>query len=480
MESLTTFDWASVSTEAVLVLFSAAVLALSVLISKRAERLVSLTAMAGFIAALAVEVCFGSGAASFGGMLGASSNFGLFVLACSLLTALMSFSYFSKGEKGRSEFIAILMICAAALMLFVRSENLMFSFVSLECATICLYGMAAWSRGRASSIEGAAKYVVAGGVSGAMFLMGTALIYGASLSTGRPLLEFSNFSHGLINPMFVAGLVLVCGGVLFKISAFPFQFWSPDVYQGSPTPVSAFFAVASKGAGIVFLGKICMSLDFASMGLAAAQDKAVLAVSAIAAMTIIVGNLGGITQTNVKRLLAFSGIANAGYMLVLVAAVLKYSGAGQFFEPAVYFYLAAYMFANYGLFFVVNGFKGSDDYDQSMSDYRGLVRKSPVMASTLIINLSSLAGIPPTAGFFGKVLVIILAWYAQMYWLIAVMLAGSAVSIYYYFSWMRATLDIADGGEREIGDNVALAPTMVALSAATLLFGFSILYFIGL
>ncbi len=208
-------------------------------------------------------------------------------------------------------------------------------------------------------------------------------------------------------------------------------------------------------------------------------DKAVFTISVISALTIIVGNLGGITQVNVKRLIGFSGIANAGYLLVAVAALIK-TGLIPFFELTLYFYLAAYMFANYGLFFVVNQFQGEDDSGQTFADYRGMVRKSSLLESSLVINLASLAGIPPTAGFFGKLLILIMAWYAQLYWLMAIMIFGSVVSIYYYFGWMRASLDFADGGERPLRENGALAPTLYALSASTLFFGVIVFFVVEL
>ena len=129
------------------------------------------------------------------------------------------------------------------------------------------------------------------------------------------------------------------------------------------------------------------------------------------------------------------------------------------------------MFANYGIFFVINQFEGEDDSPLEFSDFRGLIRKNPVADSTLIISLASLAGIPPTAGFFGKLLILILAWYAQLYVLMGVMIAGSAVSIFYYFSWMRASIDVGAGDERRLRDSAAMLPTMIALSAATLVFG---------
>ncbi|MBQ6534058.1 MAG: hypothetical protein IJI37_02720, partial [Opitutales bacterium] len=413
MENITSFEWRAVSSEAALAVFAALTFLLCAALPARMSKAVSCFAMIGLAAALAVEIFSPAPALSFCGMLGGKSTYGVFALACALLTSLMAFGYFRKGARGGNEFLALVMVCAASLMLFVRAENLMLSFVALESATVCLYILAAWSRAEAASVEASIKYIVVGGVSGAAMLLGIAFIYGASLATGRELLCFSNFSEGLLNPMFRAGIVLVAGSALFKIAAFPFQFWSPDVYQGAPTPVSAFLAVASKAAGAVFLGKICLSCDFAAMGLGEIQDKAAFAVSVVAAATIIVGNLGGLTQVSAKRLVAFSGIANAGYILVLFAALLKYRGMVGFFEPVLYFYLAAYMFATYGIFFVVNGFEGMDDASQTFADYRGLTRKNPVLGGSLIVNLASLAGIPPTAGFFGKLLILIFAWYAQ-------------------------------------------------------------------
>ncbi len=476
MENIVSFDWSAISTEASLAVFATFTLVASVALPKSASKWVSAFAIFAIAVALIIEVFSTAPSFSFGGMLGGKSTFGVFVLACALLSSLMSLAYFKKGGEDKNEFFAVIMICAAALSLFVRSNNLMFAFVALECATICLYALTAWSKHSTASIESAAKYVVIGGVNGAMMLMGIAFIYGAQLATSKELLCFENFTVGLTNPMFITGIAFVVGATLFKIAAFPFQFWAPDVYQGAPTPVSAFFAVASKAAGIVFLGKICMAVDFAAIGLEAYQDKAVLAMSVIAAATIIVGNLGGITQINAKRLTAFSGISNAGYLLVLIVALLKYKGISGFFESTLYFYLAAYMFANYGIFFAIESFKGNEDYDQSISDYRGTLRKNPIIGGSLTLSLASLAGIPPTAGFFGKVLILILAWYAQIYWLMAVMIAGSVVSIYYYFGWIRATLETPDGNERELKPLPSLYPTIVALAVSTLALGIAVLY----
>ncbi len=478
MENLATFNWSGVLPEGVLAGFAVATIAFAAFSgSDRSGRWVSLFALLGMVAALVIEMYF---PLEQQGEFAVDAPFGIFALSCALLSALMVFVYSAKGAGNRNELFALIMLCAASLTLFVRSDNLMFAFVALECATVCLYTMSAWSRSVPSSLEAAAKYLVVSGVSGAIFLLGIAFIYGAGVSSGRDLLLFENFSSGLSNTLFCIGLVLMVSGVLFKLAAFPFQFWAPDVYQGSPTPISAFFAVASKGAGIVFLMKVCLALDFASMGAAQLRSDAVLLVSVVSALTILVGNLGGITQINVKRLTAFSGIANAGYLLVLVAAVLKYRPDAEFLSSVLYFYLAAYLLANYGLFFVVNQFEGIDDSAQTFSDYRGLSKNSAVLESSLIVNLASLAGIPPTAGFFGKLLILIVAWYAQLYWLMAVMIFGSVVSIYYYFGWMRASLDSRSGaaeGGRKLVNTSALYPTVIVLTAASLFFGVFFFFF---
>ncbi len=469
METITTFNWNAVIGEGVLFAFAVITLLADALLGKPLSKRIFPLALIGLFVALAAESwgVYSEGGA-FGDILSQSHSFGIFAVICAILTALMALQYYAKGGGNINEFLSMLMICTAGLMLFVRSRDLMFSFVALETATICLYAMSAWSRKSASSLEAGARYLISGGVSGAIILMGIALIYGAGLPANSDLLNFSNVSFGLDNGLFMSGLMFVVCGLLFKISAFPFQFWSPDVYQGSPTPVSAFFAVASKGAGIAFLLTLCASFDF-SKDLAHIHDKLVSTFSVVAACTILVGNLGGITQIRTKRLMAFSGIANAGYLLVLVAAALKV-GPSVGLEDVLYFYLLAYMFANYGVFFVVNRFGEIDDAEQSLADYRGLKLRSPIALGTLIVNLASLSGIPPTAGFFGKLLILIAAWAAGLYWLVGVMIIGSVMSIYYYFGWMRAALEPAEGEERQLIETPSMSATMVALSVATVVF----------
>ena len=465
------YGWNEVATEAVLAVTAVAIVALAAVVPQQARKWLSVLGFAGLLGALLVEVFYVPESADtlFAGLLSKDSSFSAFAIACAMLSTLMGVAYFSKGGKNRSEFLAVLIICTMGMILFVRSNNLMVAFVALECVTLCLYVMAAWAHNKSASLEAGVKYLVISGVSGATLLLGIAFVYGAGLATHIDLLNFANFSAGLYSPVFRIGMVLIAAGLLFKIAAVPFQFWTPDVYQGAPTPVTAFFAVASKAAGIIFLSRMCIALG--PMG-----DRAELAFSVIAALTILVGNLGAVTQVNVKRLMGFSSIANAGYLLVLIIAMMKLRNVDEFYF-AVYFYIVAYMLATYAIFFVVNQFEGYDDYDQSISDYRGLSRKSATMTGSLVVNLASLAGIPPTAGFFGKLLILIFAWAAQMYWLMGIMIFGSVVSIYYYFAWMRAAFDTPSGTEKEIQPSISLLPTMVALSILTLVFSGVLLKF---
>jgi len=466
METLASFNWYQITGEGILFI-SALVLILGEVFLKKPQsaKLLIFALIAMFVALAGETWSMYSQYGTTTSIISSDTTFGIFVIICAILTALLSVQYHSKGGKSLGEYLAVLMISAASLSIFVRANNLMLAFVALESATVAFYAMSAWNRDNAPSLEAGVKYLVAAGASGAIFLMAIAFIYGAGLSTSADYLNIANFADGVSNKLFLVGLLFLACGVFFKISAFPFQFWSPDVYQGSPTPTSAFLAVASKGAGVVFLIKICAVLSSAPNEIV---EKAVLFLGVVAALTIIVGNLSGISELKTKRLMAFSGISNAGYLLVLATATLKLGSDNA--EGIVYFYLLAYMFATYGVFFVVNRFSNIDDSQQNFSDYRGMRLRSPLSLTTLIVGLSSLAGIPPTAGFFGKLLILFFAWNAQLYWLVGVMIAGSTISIYYYFGWIRAAIAPAEGSEIPLTEASSTSATMIALTVATLLF----------
>ena len=229
----TAADWFSVSTEIALVCTAAVLLLLKVLLPARAEKALNIIAVVALCLMMAFPLSGLSAerGASFFNMLFLLPSFELFGLACAIFTSLMAFRYFSKDKSlARTEFFCVLMVCTASMMIFARSINLFLTFVSLECMTICMYILAAWSRRSAPSLEASVKFLIVGGVSGALFLMGLALIYGAGLSSGVDFSYYSNFAEGLNSSrLFCFGLVFVFAGLLFKIGALPFRFWMPGV-----------------------------------------------------------------------------------------------------------------------------------------------------------------------------------------------------------------------------------------------------------
>jgi NADH-quinone oxidoreductase subunit N len=317
-----------------------------------------------------------------------------------------------------------------------------------------------------------------GALSSALLLFGIVLLYGVAGSPGlagrtSEAMQFAGLAGFLgANPhnfMAAAGIVLVLSGLAFKIGAFPFQIWVPDVYQGAPTPVTAFLAVASKAAGFVVL-MVLVRQVFAPYAWLVGP-----VLTFMAAATIIFGNLAALKQHNVKRLIGLSGVSHAGFMLMAVASAGEAPGA----LGAVYFYLVAYLIASFAVFGVMTVLAGPDDSNQELSDYSGLAKHSPFLAGVLACGLGSLAGIPPFVGFIGKLFVFVAAFKARHFGLLAVAIAGVVVSIYYYFGWIRAAYfgdepAITPEISRRVaaGSGTLLRVTLAVLAAATVILGF--------
>ena len=223
------------------------------------------------------------------------------------------------------------------------------------------------------------------------------------------------------------GALLVVAGLCFKIGAVPFQIWVPDVYQGAPTPVTAYLAVASKAAGFIVLMQLVTGPFLGLSGIL------IPFLSFIAAATILFGNIAAVTQRNVKRLMGLSGIAHAGYLLVGVVACFHVPWAIY----AVIFYLVTYLLASFAVFGVMGIVAGSDDADQEFEDYANFSKKRPFLGGVLVVGLGSLAGIPPLGGFIGKLFIFVAAYQAGLYGLLGISIVGVAISIYYYFGWIR-------------------------------------------
>jgi NADH-quinone oxidoreductase subunit N len=329
-------------------------------------------------------------------------------------------------------------------------------FVSLELITVTFYVLTSFQRARLTSLEAGVKYLVIGALSTGFTVFGIALVYGISRKLDFPGLAAvaSQFSD---NRIFLLGLLLVMVGLGFKIAAFPFQVWAPDVYQGAPSPTTAFLAVGSKAAGFVLLLRV---LFIAVPPITAQWSKLLIVISAI---TILYGNLCAIPQRNLKRLFGYSSIAHAGYMLLGIAAL---SAAGQ---SAVLYYLSGYLFTVLGAFTVIclvmTQVEGED-----ITALAGLNQRAPLLAATMTLAMVSLAGIPPLAGFFGKFLLLkaaIASGAAEpaYYWLVAVAIVGVIISLYYYFGVVRC---IFWGKESQSGPIHTSAPVRVCLYGCVL------------
>lgn len=411
---------------------------------------------------------------AFSGML-SLPNFTWFFCLCGLLSSIMACRYFSKKETfNAGEFYGILFAAVAALSLFTRSEHLMFTFISLEASAVCFYALVSWNRRDAASLESGMRYLILSGVSGAFFLLGIAFVYGASLQSGVDMLYYESFAKGVGLPLFVAGFAMCLAAVFFKLSAFPFHFWSPDVYQGAPTPASAFLAVASKAAAVLVCLFMLASLAYEGQNRVAGFEKIVLTLSVVAAAGIIVGNFGALSEKVAKRVIGFSGVSHAGYLMVLIVSAIVLLGENAnaaFVDVSVKLYLIAYLLAVYGIMFVQNFHSEAADERVKISDYAGLWKRRPLSAASLSVGLASLAGIPPTAGFFAKLFVLFLAFAAGLYWLMAVLILGSVASIYYYFNWIRSAFGDSGEGELKFESERASSAMVLAISMASLLLG---------
>jgi NADH-quinone oxidoreductase subunit N len=361
-----------------------------------------------------------------------------FFLLSALLVCVVAGVTLQREPVPKTEFYHLVIVVTAALMLLVQSNHFVMFFVALETVTVGFYILVSYFRTSASSLEAGLKYLILGALSSAILLFGIVLLYGVAGAPGAlpgsssgPMNFEALRAFLRANPdNFLAnvGAVLVLAGVAFKIGAVPFQIWIPDVYQGAPTPVTALLAVASKAAGFSVL------LTLALRVFDPLQEVVVPVLSAMAVATMLFGNLAALAQRNVKRLMGLSGVSHAGYLLIGVIAAYR----EPFAVGAVYFYLLVYLLASFAVFGVMAHVGGADDADQELEHYANLARERPFLGAVLAVGLGSLAGIPPLAGFLGKLLIFIVAFKVRLYGLLLVAIAGVVMSIYYYFGWLRA------------------------------------------
>ena len=423
------------------------------------------------------------GETTFGGLLRHSlpGQIGrVFFLLSSLLVSFLASVCLPRTRMPRTEFYHLILVVTAALMLLAQSNSFVMLFVALETVTVGFYILVSYFRDNPLTLEAGLKYLVLGALSSAIMLFGIVLLYGAvGRVTGADGAVHTGFEFGTVatflqnNPgnfLATAGALLVLSGVAFKIGAFPFQIWIPDVYQGAPTPVTAFLAVASKAAGFAVLLTLVRNVFPPLAGVL------VPVLSLLAAATILFGNLAVLTQRNTKRLMGLSGVSHAGYLLLGVGASFTVPWAAG----AVWFYLFTYLLAAMAVFGVMAYCAGADDTAQDLDAYERLAKDQPLLGAVLAVGVGSLAGIPPLAGFLGKLLIFIAAFEAHLYGLLAVAIIGVVVSIYYYFGWIKTAffVDWHPPGTTEPPAFSRSAPgwvgaaTLVLLTLATVLLGF--------
>jgi len=425
------------SPEAVVVLTALVVLSIG-LLARRPAAACGFTAALGILIAIGAVLLLPRNATLFGGMLvitPLNSLFKIICLALAFFTVL--FAQAARASRHPGEYLALVLLAAVGLMLLVGSEELLMIFIGLELLGLSLYVMAAFDKADVRSAEAGLKYFLFGSTSSAFTLFGISLLYGMTGTTGLAPIATKLASMSL-QPLLAVAIVMTLVGFAFKIAAAPFHLWAPDAYQGAPVPSAAFIASGSKVASFVVLGKIVL-VGFAPVHGSAAWHAMVAGwspiLAALAALSIVIGNLLALAQSNVRRLLAYSAVAHAGYTLIGFVA-----GDRDGFSAAL-FYITVYAVTLVGAFGVVGVVRretGGDDY----ANFSGLVSRSPLLAGCMAIFMLSLAGIPPLAGFFGKFYLFSAALHAGgnqgLLWLVALGLVGSFVSLYYYLLVLKA------------------------------------------
>lgn len=371
-----------------------------------------------------------------------------FFLVAAILVLVMQTEFADRIASGISEFYALVLFALAGMMFAASANNFVMLFVAIELITVTFYVLTSFQRGRQASLEAGVKYLILGALSSGFLVFGIALIYGTSGTMSFPeIAKGIEANHHLAHQgLFLLGIVFVMVALGFKIAAVPMQIWAPDVYQGAPAPITAFLAVGSKAAGVVLLLRVLLT---AVPDLAGHSAKLLMTVSGI---TILYGSLCAIPQRNIKRLLGYSSIASAGFLLLGLSA-LSLNGIS-----AILYYLGGYLFTVLAAFLVICiVMRYTATQDEDISVLAGLHQRSPLLATSLTLAMVSLAGVPPLAGFFGKFLLLKAVvesasnpdFHSAYYTLVAVGILGVVISLYYYFGvvkaifWSKAPADLS-------------------------------------
>ncbi|HLI69575.1 MAG TPA: NADH-quinone oxidoreductase subunit N [Ktedonobacteraceae bacterium] len=457
-----------------LALLAMVVVAVDLFVKRRvvtvAVALLGLAVPLAFVIAQAVSNQFNTPQFAFFGMFVVDRYalfFGVIFLIIAAVLILASYSYINKYVRAEGEFYALLLFSTTGMMFMASTNELISIYISLELASIPLYVMAGLLRSDEYSAEAAVKYVLLGALSSAILLYGFALLYGLTGTTDLGGIATS-IKHGVQDGNI---MVLVAGGLAlagfgFKISAVPFHMWAPDIYQGAPTPATAFFSVGSKAAGFAALIRVFMNGGLWQVNL----HSMIFIISVVAILSMVLGNLVAAVQSNVKRMMAYSSIAQAGYILVGFAA--SFAGQNPSGNSSALFYILVYVLTNLGAFSGIIALANATGGER-IEDFRGLAKRAPLLSAGTALCLLSLGGIPPMAGFVSKIFIFTAAWGQGLGWLVIIALLTSVVSLVYYGRVVKVMYFDAplkpDRLSTPLGLNSSITLTTAALIVVTFL-----------
>ena len=459
-------DYGTILPELIVVGTAIAVLTLDLLLPVARRRWLPAVTVVGLLAALVASLpLWGQNRSAFGDTVVGDSLaafFNVLLIVITILTVLISPRFLRAFDLDYGEYYILLLGATAGMMLLAAATSLMTIFLSIELLSISLYVLSGFARAAQRSQESALKYLLLGGFATGFLLYGMALIYGATGSTTlRGIAAMVTAGSGASgNVLLLLGIGFLSVGLAFKASAAPFHMWTPDVYEGAPTIVTTFMSVATKSAAFAAIGRVFIA-TFPSLA-----TRWYFPLALIAIFSLFIGNLVAITQDNLKRLLAYSGIAHAGYILL---GVLPGTAVG--FSASV-FYIAAYAVMNFGAFAVVTALGAGGEQTADINYWRGLFYRRPFLATVMTIFMLSLAGIPPTVGFFAKLFVFQALVNAQIWAPLVVAVVMTIVSFYYYLRvvvMMLATPDEAVAEKPRVG--ISTSGVLGAAALATIALG---------
>jgi NADH-quinone oxidoreductase subunit N len=373
---------------------------------------------------------FGSPTTAFGGLVvidNYSCFWKLLLYFVTGLTILLSFPYLKEERIYLGEYYGFILLALSGMMVMVSGADLLTIYLGTELMSLSLYVMAGLKRAEARSLEASAKYFVLGAFSSGILLYGISLLYGSAGSTQLPAIAAAIAGRSLDDPLLLFATILIAVGFSFKLAVVPFHMWTPDVYQGAPTSVTAFMAVASKAASFGAFMRVFVE------GLGGVRANWSLLFLLLCIGTLILGNIVALVQTNVKRMLAYSSIAHAGYALIGVVAAGRLAPAeASSAVSGVMLYIALYAFMTFGAFTIIAMLRKGGLEGDEIEDFSGLAKRHPFAALLMLVFMVSLAGIPPTAGFIGKFYVFLSAVQAGLTWLAVLALVFAAISAYFY------------------------------------------------